>query len=267
VYERIAQARTYKILAKRGPKSKVTDDKLLELIKKTIEKSPFYGEGYRKIHAKIRASGVRVSRERVLRVMRMNGLLSPARSPWKAELPHDGKITTEAPNVMWGTDMTSTVLTTGRNAYVFAVVDHCAQDCIGIHVSERATRFEAVEPLRRAAEHVFGTCEEKVALGVYLRHDCGPAYLAKYFQDEAAFLGLESSPAFVRQPEGNGVVERFFRTLKEQLLWLRSFETTEALREAVENFVRSYNSCWMVAKHEYRSPSQVRSSFLSQLAA
>ena len=272
MYERIARTRTHKISAKRGPKSKVTDEKLLELIKKTIADSPFHGEGYRKIHAKIRAGSTtgipfRVSRERVLRIMRINGLLSPARSPWKPELPHNGKITTDAPNVMWGTDMTSTVLATGRNAYVFAVVDHCAQDCIGIHVSDRATRFEAAEPLRMAVEHAFGTCEEKVALGVYLRHDCGSAYLSEYFQNEADFLGLESSPSFVRQPEGNGVVERFFRTLKEQLLWLRSFESIEALREAVESFVRLYNSCWMVAKHKYRSPSQVRKSSLSQLAA
>ena len=157
--------------------------------------------------------------------MRINGLLSPARSPWTAELPHDGKITTDAPNVMWGTDMTSTVLATGRNAYVFTVVDHCAQDCIGIHVPQRATRFEAAEPLGIAVEHVFGTCKEKIALGVYLRHDCGSAYLSEHFQNEVDFLGLEFSPSFIRQPEENGVVGRFFKTLKEQHLWLRSFES------------------------------------------
>ena len=34
-------------------------------------------------------------------------------------------------------------------------------------------------------------------------------------------LGVESSPAFVRAPEGNGCTERFIRTLKENLLWVR----------------------------------------------
>jgi putative transposase len=43
-------------------------------------------------------------------------------------------------------------------------------------------------------------------------------------------LGMVSSPAFVRQPEGNGCVERFLRTLKEQLLWLRNFRNLEELR-------------------------------------
>ena len=34
------------------------------------------------------------------------------------------------------------------------------------------------------------------------------------FQTEIAFLGIEASPSFVREPEGNGVAERFIRTLK-----------------------------------------------------
>ena len=41
------------------------------------------------------------------------------------------------------------------------------------------------------------------------------------FQNELTFPGIESSPAFVREPEGNGCIERFLRTLKEQLLWVR----------------------------------------------
>jgi putative transposase len=39
------------------------------------------------------------------------------------------------------------------------------------------------------------------------------------FQDEIKCLGIEASPSFVREPEGNGVAERFIRTLKENLLW------------------------------------------------
>ena len=53
------------------------------------------------------------------------------------------------------------------------------------------------------------------------------------FQRELTFLGIESSPSFVRVPEGNGVVERFIRTLKELLLWVRIFDTVEELRQAL----------------------------------
>ena len=40
-------------------------------------------------------------------------------------------------------------------------------------------------------------------------------------------LRIDSSPAFVRMPEGNGCAERFIRALKEQPLWIRSFDVVE----------------------------------------
>jgi transposase InsO family protein len=260
------------MLKKRGPKQQVDDSQLLAFIRKVIKNRPFSGEGHRKIRAALKSgscgiAAFDVSEERVLRIMRENDLLSSARSPWKPEKKHDGRITTDRPNEMWGTDMTSTVLTTGRKGNVFAVIDHCVQDCVGIHVSSSATRFEAVEPLKIAVESIYGKCEAGIAKEVTLRHDCGSAYLADYFQDEAEFLGLNTSPAFVREPECNGVVERFFRTLKEQLLWVHHFDTIDALREAVLEFVEKYNSCWMVAKHGYLTPNQVREKFILTKAA
>ena len=91
-----------------------------------------------------------------------------------------------------------------------------------------------------------------------LRHDHGPNYMSDDFQSEIAFLGIEASPSFVRQPEGNGVAERFIRTLKENLLWVRHFETIEELRLALLDFAAWYNSHWLVARHRHRTPAQVR---------
>jgi hypothetical protein len=62
-----------------------------------------------------------------------------------------------------------------------------------------------------------------------------------FTQDELKLLGIEPSPAFVREPEGNGVAERFIRTLKEQLLWVRTFDTVEDLRVALLEFQDRYN--------------------------
>ena len=69
---------------------------------------------------------------------------------------------------------------------------------------------------------------------------------------------MVSSPSFVREPEGNGCAERFIRTLKEQLLWLRSFATVAELVEALGEFKRTYNERWMIGRHGHRTPSQVR---------
>ena len=62
--------------------------------------------------------------------------------------------------------------------------------------------------------------------------------MSQVFQEELRFLGITSSPAFVREPEGNGCAERFIRTLKEHLLWLKMFDTVEKLRLALHELQR-----------------------------
>ena len=74
--------------------------------------------------------------------------------------------------------------------------------------------------------------------------------------DAARELGIRDA-----RPEGNGVAERFIRTVKENLLWVRSFETIEELRLALLEFQRTYNEQWMLANYDYRSPAQVRRDF------
>ena len=54
--------------------------------------------------------------------------------------------------------------------------------------------------------------------------------MSEDFQNEVRFLGMDSSPSFIRQPEGHGCIERFFHTLKERLLWVRHFETVDELQ-------------------------------------
>src|SRR5262245_27574260 len=70
--------------------------------------------------------------------------------------------------------------------------------------------------------------------------------------------GCTSSPAFVREPEGNGCAERFIRTLKDNLLWLTTFDTVEDLRLALHEFQQQYNATWLIGRHGYKAPAQVR---------
>lgn len=131
---------------------------------------------------------------------------------------------------MWGSDLTSVMTNEGQAALQRAyascahvdaaviAVDHCSAECVGIHASHRADRFEALEPGKQAVRERFGAFAKGVAAGLQLRHDHGSQYVSHRFQIEIRFLGIESSPAFVRKPEGNGCAERFIRTLKENLL-------------------------------------------------
>jgi len=244
--------------ARRGPVGACSDAALLEHIRAQILGSRLHGEGYRKIWARLRHSGIRTSARRVRRLMGQHGLLAPHRVGRPEGRAHDGTITTTAVDVMWGTDMTETVTLAEGRARVFIAVDHCSGECVGSHAARSGNRFEALEPVRQGVLRHFGRIEKDVAKGLALRHDHGSNYMSSDFQDEIAFLGVESSPSFVRQPEGNGVAERFIRTLKENFLWVQTFDTIEELRRGLRDFVAHYNATWLVARHGYRTPNQIR---------
>jgi transposase InsO family protein len=245
--------------AKRGPKPRWSDEVLVEKIRAVLDASPFLGEGHRKVWARLRWQGVRTSKARILRLMREAQLLAPTRlGHAHGPKAHDGRITTDAPDQMWGMDATSCLTRREGNATVFVVVDHCAAECVGLHAARPGTRFEAVEALRQGVRTIFGGYAEGIATGLLARHDHGSQYVSDYLQDELKFLGIESSPAFVREPEGNGVAERFIRTLKEQLLWVRAFDTVEELRQALLEFKERYNRAWLCERHGHQTPAAVR---------
>ena len=250
-----------------GPVGPLPDDALVDAIQELLAQGPFHGEGYRKIWARLRFAGIRTSKRRVLRLTREHGLQAPGRvGRPHGPKAHDGTIRTERVDVMWGTDLTSTMTGEGQ-ASIFVTVDHCSTECLGIHAARRATRFEALEPIRQGVRACFGAFAEGVAAGLALRHDHGSQYVADDVQAELGFLGIESSPAFVREPEGNGCAERFIRTLKENLLWVRRFATIEELRLALHAFKDTYNRTWIVARHGYQTPAAVRAAQLAPLPA
>lgn len=252
---------------RRGPDGPCDDATLLEHIRMDLKESPWHGEGHRKVWARLRVKGIRTSKVRVRRLMRENGLLAPTRVG-RAHGPkaHDRTITTQRPDEMWGTDMTTTVTLAEGSAAVFVAVDHATSECVGIHAAKSGTRFEALEPIRQGIREHFGAYTAQAADGLSVRHDHGSAYLSDVFRDELRFLGARSSPAFVREPEGNGCAERFIRTLKENLLWVRSFTTVEELRQALLAFKDLYNRTLLIERHGFKSPSQARQSLLETAA-
>lgn len=243
---------------RRGPQGACSDAHLLTHIEAVIAASPFSGEGYRKVWARLRTQDVRTAARRVRRVMNENNLLAPQRPVQRDAHPHDGTIVTDKVDEVWGTDMTQTVTTGEGRAYVFIAVDHCSGEFIGTHASSSASRWEALEPVRQGVIRHFGGVGPNVAKGLTLRHDHGSNYMAHDFRTEVECFGIVSSPAFVRQPEGNGVAERAIRTLKEQLLWVQYFETVEDLRQALASFAAEYNASWLRQRHGYKTPDQIR---------
>jgi len=70
----------------------------------------------------------------------------------------------------------------------------------------------------------------------------------------------------VGAPEGNDGAERFIGTLKENLLWVRTFTSVEELRQALLAFRDVYNTTWLIERHRFMSLSAIRAETLSLAA-
>ena len=241
---------------RRGPKPAISDQALLVAIEADLEASPWEGEGYRKVWARLRVCrDIRVARKRVLRLMRENNLLSPHRCRRRGGNPHDGEIITHAP-IMWGTDGVRVFTVDDGWGWIFTAVELERRVC-------RLACLQARRPLRRPAADLHGACRAVwldrgrrgsgagLADGSRLPVSVGPLH------QPDQVLGH----AFVAEPQTNGVAERFNRTLKEQIIHGRIYRNIAELRDAVRDFVELYNAQWIVEKNGYLSPAQARQAW------
>jgi len=250
---------------KRGPVPAVSDDELLTLIRKDLAASPFIGEGHRKVWARLKFGlGIKVARKRVLRIMRENNLLSPYRRPQMPPNKHDGEIVTHEPDVMWGTDGAKVFTRLEGWGWIFGCVEHWNAECMGWHVCKKGDRFAALEPISMGIMSEYGSVERGAARGLSLRMDHGTQYLSDHFQNQIEAWGIAKSFAFLEQPQTNGVAERFLRTLQEQAIYGRVFDTIEEVRQAVADFVELYNEQWLLEKNGYLSPRQAREAYYAR---
>jgi putative transposase len=252
---------------RRGPKPKISDAKLLEAIRADLATSPFVGEGHRKPWARLRLADIRVARMRVLRLMRENQLLSPHRRAQGKLDAHEGNITTERPDEMWGTDGIRIQTVEDGWVWNFSAVDHCHGECVGWHVTKIGDRFAALEPIAQGLARYFGGVHAQAARGLVLRMDHGTQYMADHFLNQVKYWGIAPSFAFVAEPQTNGVAERFNRTLKEQAIYGRVFCNVEEVRRAVADFVERYNAHWRLEKLGFRTPQEVRQAHTLKQAA
>ncbi|WP_028232845.1 IS3 family transposase [Paraburkholderia mimosarum] len=253
---------------KRGPKPKVPDAVLLEAIRVDLASSPFTGEGHRKVWARLRIlHDIRASRARVLRLMREHHLLSPHRKPQGEPNLHDGHITTDTPNEMWGTDGVRIQTVDDGMVWIFSAVDHCDGLCTGIHTAKLGDRFAALEPISQGLQSEFGSVAAGIGKGLKLRMDHGSQYTSDDFRDQIKFWGITPSYAFVAEPQTNGVAERFNRTMKEQAIHGRIFLNVEEVRAAALAFKDRYNREWRLEKLGFMSPLEARQASLMKQAA
>ena len=109
------------------------------------------------------------------------------------------------------------------------------QQAAGLHYQHRG-----LEPICHCVTKRLGAVAKDIATELQLRHGHGSNPMSNDFYKEISFLSIKASSSFEREPEGNGVVERFIHPLKENQLWVLDFETIERLCLAQFGFAHWY---------------------------
>jgi putative transposase len=250
---------------KRGPMTPLADGDLKIAIKTTMKSIPFHGTGYKKIHARMQREllkkGHSVGKNRVFRLMKEDDLLNKAPGGSGSSRVHDGKLTTEAPDVMWGTDGKKFFTRRDGWCWFFDVADHFNSELIGYNIVKYGDRFEASRAVQNAITARYGRLEKDVAVGLVVRCDLGSQYTSEYFTDTMKFYGVEVSHSWARSPECNGIIERFHRTIDEQFFKMHDFETLEEAEQAIREFIMLYNNEWHLERLNYKSPVEVLNEY------
>lgn len=225
------------------------EDMVLKRIEEIVKELPVYG--YRRVRAVLRARyGIAFNRKKVYRIMKQKGLLMPVSHSHKklfkgVAFAHNVKA--ERSNSLWGIDMT--YIWCGEDAwcYFHGVIDHYDKTLLGYHFSRSCAAIGGVMALANAAS-------ERPVDSLELRSDNGCHYGAKVFKEEIRRLGINHTRTMVNTPKGNAVIERFFRSLKEECVWQQKFHTFEDAKEAVDKWVLHYNQKRPHQTLDYVSP-------------
>jgi transposase InsO family protein len=206
-------------------------------IREVLEREACAAWGVRKVWATLRREGLKVSRKRVHAIMRAHGLVL-ARDCEPGE-PRRGHVAVPEPNRRLATDLT-TVWTRRDGVVALVPTIDCGDRTAVIAVTVDQHGPAVLASVEQKLVAAFGS-PANVPEGVELRTDHGPQYTGADCMALCARWHVAHTYAPVGRPTGNAVVERFIRTLKEELIWLRDWESADELRAAIAAWLDHYH--------------------------
>lgn len=233
---------------------------LLREIRRVLLRFP--GWGVRKVWAFLRRQGIRAGRERVWRMMQAHGLTLPALGERPVPLRR-GHVSVPESNRRWATDLTTTWTAKDGTAALVPLIDCGDRFVFEVHVTKSQEAPAVLAPLDRALTECFGH-PSAIPHGLELRSDHGPQYTGSDCEKMCTAWHLEHTFAPVGRPTGNAVAERFIQTLKIELLWTRDWDSIEELRDAVHEWLHSYNHERPHQSLQDRTPAEKREANLGR---
>lgn len=210
----------------------------MKAIDRIFTKWPFYGS--RKIARELRRQGQRVNRKRVQRLMRIMGLQALVPGP-HTSTPHPEhkvypyllrRLNIDRPNHVWAADITYIPLESGWG-YLIAIIDWHSRAVLSWRLSNTMTVDFCIDTLKDALRR-HGTPE-------IFNTDQGAQFTSPEFTGVLQSAGVAISMDGKGRATDNIFVERLWRSLKYEDVYIRAYATLAEAQEGIANWIRFYN--------------------------
>jgi putative transposase len=225
---------------------------LMKLIDQKYLETPFYGS--RKMTEELKREGYPVNRKRIRRLMQIMGLQAIYRRPRTSLAGRGHKIypyllkglKTERPNQVWAADITYIPMEKGF-LYLVAIIDLYSRYVLSWRLSNSLETGFCVEALKEALQK--GTPE-------IFNTDQGCQFTADEFVTILTGRGIRVSMDSVGRYLDNIFVERFWRTLKYEEVYLKAYQDGLAARSEIGKYIRFYNTKRPHQALGYKTPAE-----------
>ena len=220
----------------------------------------FPGYGYRRVTRALRREGWTINHKRVLRVMRHEALLCHLRRRFvgTTDSRHGERrypnlltdVVIDRPDQVWVADITYIRLPT---AFVFlaAILDAFSRRCVGWHLARTIDTELTLVALEQALR------ERQPQPGLIHHSDQGVQYTSGAYVARLAAAGARVSMAAVGNPSENAQAESFFKTLKQEEVYLEDYQTIVEARVNLDHFIADvYNTKRLHSSLGYRPPAE-----------
>lgn len=243
-------------------KRKIEDQELMDQIKQIHQKS--HGTyGSRRIHEELKINYVHVSRRRVARLMKIAGLRAVARKKFVAttDSKHNFPVsdnllnrdfTVERAGEAWVSDITY-IRTLEGWLYVTAIIDLAIRKAIGWSFSSSLKASQTVIPAWRMA-----IANYPVTNPLIFHSDRGVQYACNEFREVLSKQPLVSQ-SMSRKGDcwDNAVAESFFKTMKTEWVYHKTYPTREAASLSIFEYIETwYNTQRRHSSLNYLSPCE-----------
>jgi transposase InsO family protein len=232
---------------------------LLERIKDLKSDHSYWG--YRRIWAHLKyIDGLAVNKKRIFRLMQKHQLLVKGRAHLRAlRTQLSSKPRPTKPWQWWGIDMSKVMIEGFGWIYLVVVLDWYSKKIVGYCAGLECRSRHWLEALDEAVNREFPTGVKEQCLSLMSDNGSQPTSLA--FIKSCREMGIKQAFTSYNNPKGNADTERVFRTMKEELLWLREWHSPFELADALGKWIKNYNQSYLHSSLGYRSPAQVEQEY------